>query len=127
MGKETFNYTYSASEQSEIKRIREKYAHAVKGSEELDKLEQLRRLDKSATRPGTVMALIVGIIGALIFGIGMCCVMVFDKSMFIPGIIIGIVGLVGIICAYPIYSSITKRRREKLADEILRLTDELSK
>lgn len=127
MGNEKFNYTYSASEQNEIKRIREKYARTVKDSEELDKLERLRRLDKSVTKPGTVMALIVGIISALIFGIGMCCVMVFDKSMFIPGIIIGLVGLVGIICAYSIYRSITKRRREKLADEILRLTDELSK
>lgn len=127
MGNEKFNYTYSASEQNEIKRIREKYERSAKGSEELDKLERLRRLDKSATKPGTVMALIVGIISALIFGTGMCCVMVFDKSMFIPGIIIGVVGIAGIICAYPIYSSITKRRREKLADEILRLTDELSK
>ena len=44
--KRTFTFTYSASQQEEVKRIREKYAPPVK---EEDKMEQLRRLDKAAT------------------------------------------------------------------------------
>ena len=44
--KETFTYTYSASRQEEVRRIREKYAPATK---EEDKLERLRRLDRAAT------------------------------------------------------------------------------
>lgn len=123
MSKETFNYTYSAAQQEEIKKIREKYSH--KKTE--DKMEQLRRLDKSVTRPGTVVSLIIGIVSCLILGVGMCCTMVWGGELFVLGIIVGVVGIVGIICAYPIYSMITKSRKEKLADEIIRLSDELLK
>lgn len=120
--KETFTYNYSASQQSEIKKIREKYI-----PKEESKMEQLRRLDESATRPGMIVSLIVGIIGALVMGVGMCCCMVWMGDLFIPGIIIGIIGMLGLASAYPLYSHITKKRREKLAPEIMRLTDELMK
>ena len=122
--KETFNYTYSASQQEEIKRIREKYAPPT---QEEDKMELLRKLDASVTKPGTIVSLIVGIISALIFGVGMCCTMVWADTLFIPGIFIGIFGMVGIIVTYPIYNRITKKQREKLAPEIIRLSDELMK
>lgn len=121
---ETFNYTYSASQQEEIRRIAEKYKQPAKGE---DTLEQLRELDKSVTKPGTVISLVIGIISSLILGIGMCCTMVWGSDLFIIGIIIGVVGIVGIIMAYPVYSSITKRRREKLAPEIIRLSNKLMK
>lgn len=120
--KETFTYNYSASEQSEIKRIREKYI-----PKEEDKMQQLRRLDESAARPGRIISLIVGIVSALIMGVGMCCCMVWMGDLFVPGVIIGIIGLSGAACAYLLYSSITKKQREKLAPEIMRLTDELMK
>lgn len=122
--REIFNYTYSASQQEEIRRIAEKYKQTTQNE---DTLEQLRSLDKSVTKPGTVIALIFGIISSLILGIGMCCVMVWGDSMFIPGIIIGVVGMLGMIAAYPLYSSITKKRREKLAPEIIRLSNKLMK
>lgn len=43
---------------------------------------------------------VFGIFGALVMGVGMCMVMVFDGLM-IPGIIIGIVGLVLLLCLIP--------------------------
>ena len=119
----TFNYSYSASQQEEIKKIREKYAPPT---QEEDKMERLRRLDESTTKPGTIVSLIVGIISSLILGVGMCCTMVWDGLM-VQGIIIGIVGIIGIISAYPLYMKITKKSREKIAPEILMLTDELMK
>lgn len=122
--KETFNYTYSASQQQEIKKIREKYAQPT---QEEDKMERLRRLDASVTKPGTIVSLIIGIISALIMGVGMCCTMVWADTMFIPGIIIGIIGIIGVCLSYPIYTRITKKQREKLAPEIMRLSDELMK
>lgn len=122
--KETFNYTYSASQQEEIKSIREKYTSPTR---EEDKMEQLRRLDQSVTKPGTIVSLIVGIVSILILGVGMSCTMVWADTMFIPGIIIGIVGIFGMIAAYPIYNMVTKKQREKLAPEIIRLSDELMK
>ena len=57
----------------------------------------------------------------------MCCTMVGTQAMFFPGVIIGILGIAGVVAAYPLYTRITKRRREKLAPEIIRLTDELMK
>lgn len=120
--KETFEYNYSAKQQKEIKTIREKYV-----PKEENKMEQLRRLDASATKPGTAASIIVGVIGALLFGIGMCCTMVWMGNLFIPGIVIGVAGLLAIAAAYPVYMHITKKQREKLAPEIMRLTDELIK
>lgn len=120
--KETFTYTYSASRQEEVRRIREKYAPAAR---EEDKLERLRRLDRAAARPGMISALIVGTAGTLIMGLGMCCTMVWSETLFIPGIVIGVVGIIGICAAYPLYLRITKKRRDKLAPEIMRLADEL--
>lgn len=120
--KETFTYTYSASRQEEVRRIREKYAPAAR---EEDKMERLRRLDRAATKPGTAAALILGIAGTLVMGLGMCCTMVWSETLFIPGIVIGIAGIAGICAAYPLYLRITQKRRDKLAPEILRLTEEL--
>ncbi len=120
---EIFSYTYSAKEQEEIKKIRDKYAPP---SKEESSIEKLRRLDASATRGATVVSLIVGIISALLFGVGMCCTLIPDwEKYFVPGIIIGIVGIIGVIAAYPIYSCMVKRKREKLAPEIMRLSEEL--
>lgn len=120
--KETFTYNYSASQQTEIKKIREKYVQ-----KEESKMDTLRRLDESVTKPGMITALSMGIISTLVMGFGMCCTMVWADSMFIPGIIIGVLGIAGVASAYPIYSHITKKRRKKLAPEIIKLTDELMK
>lgn len=120
--KETFKYTYSAKQQEEIKNIRKKYM-----APEEDKMEQLRRLDRSVTEKGSVAALIAGIPGALLLGIGMCCAMVWMGAWFVPGIIIGLAGIALVAAAYPLYLRVTKKEREKIAPEILRLTDELMK
>lgn len=119
---EQFNYTYSAKQQEEVKRIREKYV-----VQEEDKMEQLRRLDQSVTQKSTMHSIVVGVIGALIMGIGMCCCLVWQGIWFVPGIIIGIMGIALVCCAYPIYNHVTKKEREKIAPEIIRLTDELMK
>lgn len=122
--RETFTYTYSASQQEEIKRIREKYAPPTQTE---DKIERLRKLDKDVTKPGIIAALIVGIVSTLVMGFGMCCTMVWSDTLFVPGIVIGIIGIVGVCISYPLYTRITKKRRDKLAPEIMRLTDELMK
>lgn len=122
--KETFRYTYSSSQQKEIESIREKY---ISPTPQEDKMEQLRRLDRSATRAGTTVSLAVGVVGALLLGIGMCCTMLWADTLFIPGVIVGVVGICCVMTAYPLYTRITRKRREKLAPEILRLSDELMK
>mgnify|MGYP005611390875 FL=1 len=119
---ESFRYTYSAKEQEEIKKIREKYI-----PKEENKMEQLRRLDQEVTRKGTSYSILIGVIGSLLLGLGMSCIMVWQGIWFIPGIIIGVIGIAIIAAAYPVYNLVTKREREKIAPEIIRLTDELIK
>lgn len=116
----SFEYTYSARQQDEVKKIRNKYV-----PKEEDKMEQLRRLDASVTQKSTLVSLIIGIVSALILGVGMCCCLVW--SVYIPGIIIGVIGIAGICIAYPVYNNITEKERERIAPEIIRLTDELMK
>lgn len=118
----TFQYTYSAREQAQIKAIRSKYL-----PREENKMEQLRRLDASVTQKATMYALIAGVIGALILGIGMCCCMVWAGAWFVPGIVIGLTGMALASAAYPIYNRVLKKERKRIAPEILRLTDELMK
>ena len=127
-----FHYTYSAKEQAEQKRIRDKYTAPT---EVEDKMARLRRLDASVTNTAQAVALVFGIIGALILGFGMSLVMTelaeslgisVDAAMVI-GIIVGIVGGILASLAYPIYNAIVKAKRKKLAPEIIRLTDELMK
>lgn len=119
--KETFTYSYSSRQQEEIKKIRQKYL-----PEEDSKLEQLRKLDSGVTKKGMILSLTVGIISALILGVGMCCTMLWADRFFVLGIIVGIIGIAGVAAAYPIYNHITKKEREKIAPQILKLTDELT-
>lgn len=127
-----FRYTYSAKEQAELKRIRDKY---TKPTEVEDKMARLRRLDASVTNTAQAVALVFGVIGTLILGFGMSLIMTdlskilgTYQSIAMPiGIIIGIVGGVLASLAYPIYNAIVKAKRKQLAPEIIRLTDELMK
>lgn len=114
-----FHYTYSARERSEVESIRKKYL-----PQEDDKIERLRRMDESVTRKGTVRSLTVGIAGTLILGVGMSCCLVWGGVWFIPGIIIGLLGLAGVALAYPVYQHVIQKERQRIAPEILRLTDE---
>ena len=123
----TFTYTYSAQQQEEIKRIRKKYS-----APEENKMDQLRRLDQRATQKAQAWAIAVGVIGALILGTGMSLAMTELSSflggtaMFI-GIPVGLIGIVLVALAYPIYVRTLKKERQRIAPEILRLSDELMK
>lgn len=119
--KETFEYRYSARQQEEIEAIRKKYL-----PEEEDKMEQLRKLDRQAARKGTITAIIVGVLSCLLLGIGMCCTMEWMDRWFVQGIVIGVIGIALIAAAYPLFNRITRKEREKLAPQILKLADELS-
>ena len=121
--RESFEFTYSAKQQNEVERIRNKYV-----SKEETKMEKLIRLDKQAERPGTIASIAVGVVGSLILGVGMCFVLVWNSSivMFIAGIVIGIVGIIIAGLAYPIYNKVTQKERAKIAEQVIALSKELS-
>ncbi len=116
----TFEYTYSAPEQTEIQQIREKYL-----PREITKMDRLRALDESVTKRGSAVSIIHGIIFALILGLGMSCCLVWAGKWFLPGIVIGCIGIVGVSMTYPLYTRLVQQDREKIAPEILRLSEEL--
>lgn len=117
-----FTYTYSAKDQEEIKSILKKYLPP-----EENKMDQLRKLDESATKKGVRTSLISGVCSTLFLGMGMSCTMVWGGAFFIPGIFIGMIGIAGMGVTYPLYLHITKKEREKLAPRIMELTGELIK
>ena len=120
MEKETFEYIYSSKRQDEIEAIRRKYMPA-----EEDKMETLRKLDKSAENIGTITAIIIGLIGALVFGTGMSLVLVW--KLFFIGTGVGVIGMIFIAAAFPLYKIVTKKQREKIAPQIMALSEELLK
>lgn len=117
----TFAYTYSAKQNEEINNILKKYT-PVEG----DKMEQLRRLDQSVTRKGNIISIILGVLSALLLGFGMCCSMLWT-GYFAIGIVVGIIGLLGLAAAYPVYILVTKKERIRIAPQIIALSNELIK
>lgn len=126
MENNTFRYSYSSSLQEELQDIKKKYTGQPESQEE-DQLELLRKLDKSSTRKSTIVSIVMGAAGCLIMGIGMCCTMVWAAAMFLPGIIIGVIGIAMMAAAYPVYVHITKRERARIAPQVLDIIEKLSK
>ena len=125
--KEAFSFTYSAQQQKEVEAIRNKYL-----PREEDKMDQLRRLHAIPTRKAQAAAIAVGVIGALIMGTGMSLAMtelgaILGGFAMVLGIPVGIVGMVLVALAYPIYNRVLKKERQRIAPEILRLSEELLK
>lgn len=126
---ETFQYTYSAKEQAEVENIRKKYLPQGE-----DKMAQLRKLDSIPNRKAQAWSLVLGILGALILGTGMSLIMTelgaflgSETLAIVAGSAIGAVGLVLVALAYPVYNKVLKAERQRIAPEVLRLTDELLK
>ena len=125
--KEEFSFTYSAQQQKEVEEIRKKYL-----PREEDKMEQLRKLHAIPTQKAQAASLAVGVIGALILGTGMSvCLTDIGAALgnlaMVIGILVGVVGMVLVALAYPLYNRVLKKNRDKIAPEILRLSDELLK
>ena len=114
-------YTYSAltrEERREVTSIRSKYLP----HEESD-LERLKRLDEKVKNIPTAISLIVGIVGILIFGLGMACFL--EWGMKVLGVIISVVGVVPMSLSYPLYKKIHGKMVKKYGDKILKLADKV--
>lgn len=129
--KETFSFTYSASKQEEIKKIRDKYIEPEKD----DAATMLRKLDAKVYKKAASVSLSIGIPGALILGSGMSLTMtdigekigLQSNTAMLIGVLVGVVGIAAVSLAYPVYNKTLKKERKKNAPEIIRLSDELIK
>ena len=119
----TFSYKYSATENKEIQEIRNRYLPKSES-----KLDELKRLDAQVQNSGMVESLCTGIIGSLVFGLGMCLAMQVigtGLGMLILGVLIGIIGMGGMLAAYPVCRRKQRKAKEKLSPRILELTEAL--
>ena len=127
MENNSFEYTYSAERQQEIEAIRKKYL-----PKEEDKMEQLRRLHSIPTQKAQAASIAIGVLGTLILGTGMSLCMTelgaaLGHLAMVIGILVGILGLVMVALAYPLYNTVLRKERQRIAPEILRLSEELLK
>lgn len=94
------------------------------------KVVALRKLDKKAKLPANIFTYSLGILSALVFGIGMCLGMRVIGSgstdSFVAGIIIGIIGMIGMGVNLPIYKKLLEKGKQKYAFEIIQLAKEIS-
>lgn len=61
----------------------------------------------------TLLEIIFGTIGGLVFAIGMCMCLIPEWNMFKTGIIVSIVGFVILLCIIPIYKSSHPKKEHK--------------
>lgn len=119
-----FKFTYSApteAERREIAGIRQQYEEPEKAAE--SGLVRLRRLDAFVTGSSTAAGLALGIVGCLVFGLGLA--MILEWGMLFLGILTAAVGALPMLLAYPLYRKVLKSNRKKYGPEILRLSEEL--
>ncbi|MBQ7364111.1 MAG: hypothetical protein IJW46_00765 [Clostridia bacterium] len=115
-----FRYQYSAEKNKEIEAIRKKY---LPQSE--TKLEKLKRLDRCVESAGMLSGLCIGVIGCLIFGIGMCFGLDVFAGADVFTLLFGGLGTAVMLVNYPLYRRTARRAREKYTPEILLLSEEL--
>ncbi|MDE5942844.1 MAG: dihydropteridine reductase [Clostridia bacterium] len=110
--------------ESTIQKIRKDYEE--KGE---DKVETLRKLDKKAKQPAEITAFTLGIIAALILGVGMCLTMgvigAGGTAFYAVGIVAGIIGIALAVANYFIYKAILKSGKAKYGAQILQLSEQL--
>ena len=122
MENNTFCYNYSAARNREVESIRRKYM-----PREENKLERLKRLDLRVQSAGMLEGLCLGIVGALVFGIGMCFFLdVFAGAAWLA-VLFMVIGTLLMIPAYPVCKRIAKRTKAEMTPEILRLSEEIMK
>lgn len=120
---EKFNFTYSAptkSEREEIEDIRKNYLPKEK---ENNKLIRLKKLDGMVKNIPMAISLSVGIIGTLIFGLGLT--MILEWEIIVAGVIVSIFGIIPVVLAHFVYKKLLNKLTEKYREEILKLSEEL--
>lgn len=124
---QSFEFTYSAEHQQEVEAIRKMYL-----PKEEDKMKQLRRLHSIPTQKAQAASIAIGVLGTLILGTGMSLCMTdlgaaLGHLAMVIGILVDVLGLAMVAMAYPLYNIVLRKERQRIAPEILRLSEELLK
>lgn len=94
------------------------------------KVVALRKLDRRAKLPASVAAFSIGVVAALVFGLGMCLSMGViggdSTTMRALGIVVGLVGIAGMAINYPLHKHLLEQGKRRYAADIIRLAREVS-
>ena len=111
-----------------VEKIRSQYMQ-----EQHTELDALKALDAKVKRPARVFGYGYGTVGAIVMGAGMSLVMTdigavlgLEDSL-VPGINLGVVGMVMALTTWPIYKKLLVSRKKKYASRIMALSERIVK
>ena len=111
-----------------VEKIRSQYTQ-----EQHTELDALKALDARVKRPANVFGFTWGTIGSVVMGAGMSLVMTeigavlgLEETM-VPGIAVGVAGMVMALTTWPIYQKILTSRKKKFAEQIMELSERIMK
>ena len=111
-----------------VEKIRSQYTQA-----QYTELDALKALDAKVKKPAKVFGWTCGSIGSVVMGAGMSLVMTDIGALLgmqetlIPGIAVGLVGMVLALITYPIYKKLLNARKKKYAPQIMELSERITK
>ena len=120
MKQKNYSYQYSATQNREVEAIRKKYL-----PKECDKLELLRALDNRVRTAGMIRSLSLGVVGCLVFGLGLCFGLDVMTGPEWLSVVLGIIGACLMAPAYPLYRYVSEKTKKELTPRILALSDEI--
>lgn len=123
MKDDKFIYNYSAPTEKEKKQIEEIKRRYQEKTEDENDFIKLKKLDDKVKKSPMIISLILGIIGTLVFGLGLT--MILEWKIWVWGIVVMLVGCIPITLAYPIYNLVFNKNKAKYSDEILSLSEKL--
>ncbi|MBR2330847.1 MAG: hypothetical protein IKA40_06330 [Clostridia bacterium] len=120
---EQFNFKYTAPSQEERKEIDSIRRRYVPQEQTETKMERVRRLDSLVKNTARIWSLCLGVIGTLIFGLGLT--MILEWGIFVWGIVLMVIGSVPMAVAYPVYKAVLKTYKKRYGAEIVKLSEEI--
>ncbi len=123
MNKEKFEYRFSApteEERREIESIKREYGN---NDGTVSALDEIRRYDARVKNPAKIWSLTLGVVGILVFGLGMSLVL--EWFLYLAGVLTALAGIAVMGLAYPVYAYSVKCGKRKYGDKILRLLKEI--
>lgn len=120
---EKFVYTYTVPTENERREIEEIRAQYAEKQDNKSRIEELRDLHRRVNRPPLIVAVLLGVLGTLTFGLGMALVLEF--GLFGWGIAVSLVGAGVLVGAYFAHKLLLRRGKKKYGARILELSESL--
>ena len=124
MKENKFEYTYRALDENQRRIVSSiKSQYDVKSETPAGAYEEIVRLDKRVKNTAMALSISIGVIGILIFGLGLA--MVLEWELYLWGVVVSLLGTIPCALAMPVYRLLIKRGKRKHGKRILELSEKL--